>query len=125
MTNAKNKKILVIDDELSIRELFKSILTDDGFEVFEASCGQEAVDTFQSKKPDLAIVDNFLPDFPGLEVIKRIRVFDGKTPLLMITGLYTPALEKSARTLGVIDFLRKDQFQVKSFLKRVNEILKL
>ena len=66
-------KILVVDDDLNICELLKLYLENEGYMVFTANDGQEAVDTFQNKTPDLVLLDIMLPKKDGWQVCREIR----------------------------------------------------
>ena len=66
-------KILVVDDDLNICELLKLYLENEGYMVFTANDGQEAVDTFQNKTPDLVLLDYEMPVINGAQVLEMIR----------------------------------------------------
>ena len=66
-------KILVVDDDRNICELLKLYLENDGYTVFVANDGQEAVEMFQSKAPELVLLDIMLPKMDGWQVCREIR----------------------------------------------------
>jgi DNA-binding response OmpR family regulator len=66
-------KVLVVDDEEDLRELIKSVLVNEGFKVYEASGGGEALDKIKEVKPDLVLLDVMMPDIDGWEVCRRIK----------------------------------------------------
>jgi DNA-binding response OmpR family regulator len=81
-------KILIVDDEESIRDLIKEVLTADGYEFFLAADGNQAFDVIKKKTVDLAIVDRNMPGMSGIEVVQLIRR-NPKTAgmrILMCTG---------------------------------------
>ena len=100
-------RILVVDDELMMLSLLRTILIRLGHEVFMASDGQEAIAKFQTDRPQITILDMNLPDLNGIEVLQQIRGVDPKAPVIILTGAGTEAMEQQARALGVTDFLQK------------------
>ncbi|TLY26108.1 MAG: response regulator [Nitrospirae bacterium] len=100
-------KILVVDDELMMLSLLRTILIRLGHEVFMASGGTEAIEKFRTDRPQITILDLNLPDLNGIEVLQQIRGADPKAPVIILTGAGTDAMEQQARALGVTDFLQK------------------
>ncbi|WP_296632785.1 MtrAB system response regulator MtrA [Rhodoluna sp.] len=78
-------KILLIDDESSIREMVGIILEAEGFEVAYHDAGTGAVEVFQTTQPDLVLLDVMLPGKDGIEVCGEIRAISG-TPIIMLTA---------------------------------------
>ncbi|MEA2081148.1 MAG: response regulator [Elusimicrobiota bacterium] len=80
------KRILVVDDDFSVRETLADILRTYDYEVVEASSGAEAIVNAQAGKYDCVIIDLRLPDTTGLEVIERISGNVPKNRIIVITG---------------------------------------
>ena len=80
-------KILIVEDEVLIREGMSDYLMECGYEVFEAGDGQEALDLFHREAPDLVLLDIQLPILNGLEVLKTIRK-TSSVPVLMLTAFH-------------------------------------
>ncbi len=80
------KKILVVDDEEHIRELYRDELVEQGFEVDQAEDGFKALEKLTSFKPDLVTLDVKMPGIDGLEVLRRIREKDVNIPVLLLTA---------------------------------------
>ena len=118
-------KILVVDDERTIREIARELLTSTGYEVLEASDGREALVMARKEQPVLIVLDLVMPGMSGLAVLREIRNDPRlkETLILIMTGIKPNEEASSAlRQYGVSEILRKAGF-VKSFVSRVQEIL--
>ena len=102
-------RILVVDDEASIRELLSRQLTREGRKVFVANDGRTAIEMFRRERPDITILDLQMPDMDGIAVLNAIRSIDPKATVMIFTGSGTHAAEAQARELGVKEFLHKGE----------------
>lgn len=100
-------KVLIIDDESSIRFSLKTDLANKGFKVFEAETGEEGLDIFNNHCPQVAIVDIKLPGIDGIEVLKRIKKIDSDCIVIMITYLSEVRLAVKAMKIGAYDYFTK------------------
>jgi DNA-binding response OmpR family regulator len=80
------KRILVVDDEEGIRQLYKEELEDEGYKVELAERGEEALEKISESKPDVVILDLKMPGMGGLEVLERIRERDKDLPVIICTA---------------------------------------
>ena len=80
------KRILVVDDEEGIRQLYKEELEDEGYEVELAKRGEEALEKISRAKPDAVILDLKMPGMGGLDVLERIREQDKDLPVIISTA---------------------------------------
>lgn len=80
------KKILVVDDEEFIRELYRDELVEEGYRVELAADGQEAIAKMVTFRPDLVTLDIKMPGLDGIEVLRRIREKDASVPVLLVTA---------------------------------------
>ncbi|GAB4371134.1 MAG: response regulator [Deltaproteobacteria bacterium] len=80
------KKILVVDDEEFIRELYRDELVEEGYRVELAADGKEALEKMDSFRPDLVTLDVKMPGLDGIEVLRRIREKDASVPVLLVTA---------------------------------------
>lgn len=100
-------KILVIDDEKSIRITLKDILEHEGLEVDLASNGPEGIEIFRSADYDVILCDIKMPDMDGLEVLEKIQDISRDVPVIMISGHGTIDTAVEAIKKGAFDFIEK------------------
>jgi len=100
-------KILVVDDEDSIRTLVQTMLKGEGRNVVLAAKGKDAIAMFRKERPNLTILDIDMPDIDGITVLREIRTIDPQAKVMVFTGGESPVVESQAKALGVTDFLRK------------------
>ncbi len=118
------KKLLVIDDELIIREMIQAILEDEGFVVFMASNGSEGISLCR-KNPgiDLVITDIVMPEKEGLETIKEIRAINPSVKIMAISGVgLKDTYLKIARCLGA-DCILPKPFSADELVQNVFSLL--
>ena len=116
-------KILVVDDEDRIRKLVRDFLTREGYEVIEASDGEEALNQFDTN-PDLKLVilDVMMPKMDGFEVAKRIRK-TSKMPIIMLTAKADEDDELQGFDIGVDEYIAKP-FSPKILVARVGAVIR-
>ena len=105
-TPAAGGRILIIDDELVIRESLETLLTFEGFQVDLAANGREGLERFQRAVYDLVLLDVAMPEWDGIEVLQRLRALSG-VPVLMISAYATVELAVRAMQTGATNFLQK------------------
>lgn len=116
------KKILVVDDEIGVRDVLYGLLTNKGYEVTSVENGKRALEMLKNMRPDLIILDYRMSQMNGLETLRKIRGFDQEVRVIMLTAFGTPATEKEALMLGVDAFLAKD-ISIIAFVKKLEEII--
>jgi DNA-binding NtrC family response regulator len=104
------KKILVIDDELSVRESLKMALKDD-YAVMTASSAEEGIQLMEDATPDLVLLDIIMPGTDGLTALERLRSLNDRVPVLMLTASQTRNTAFQAGRLGAYDYIIKP-FQI-------------
>ncbi|MDY0395547.1 response regulator transcription factor [Virgibacillus halophilus] len=115
-------KILIVDDDVHIRELIKLLLRDEGFDVYEASDGVEALAMLESIKADMVILDIMMPNMDGWELCQELRVFYD-FPLLMLTAKRETSQKLKGFDMGTDDYLVKP-FEPLELVARVKALLK-
>lgn len=107
-TDAEQTKILIVDDELPIREVLSATLRDEGYQVFVAQDGESGIRAMREHKPDLVFLDIWMPgSMDGLEVLKSARGEFPSIDFLMISGHGTIETAVKATKLGAWDFIEK------------------
>src|SRR5688572_27946893 len=114
--------ILVVEDEPEIRRFLRSSLGAEGYRVVESPNGQRAAIDAGMHKPDLAIVDLGLPDFDGIEVIRRIREWS-PMPIIVLSARIQERSKIDALDTGADDYITKP-FGVGELLARVRAALR-
>jgi two-component system KDP operon response regulator KdpE len=112
-----NTKILVVDDETSIRKFLKASLEANQFEVVEAQTGQEALLKLIETKPSLVVLDHGLPDMSGIEVLKKLREWS-TVPVIFLTVRDTDEEKVQALDNGADDYLTKP-FSLPELMARI------
>ncbi len=102
-----SETILVVDDEEQIRHTLRGVLTDEGFEVLEATNGRTALALLEQSVPRLAIVDIWMPEVDGIELVERMRAQAPGVPIIVISGHGTIETAVRVIRLGAFDFLEK------------------
>ena len=104
--NEDKKRILVVDDDLSILRVFKNILEKEGYIVEIAETGKDALEKIENEKFDVSLVDVRLPDMDGTDLLLNMPN-DSRTIKIIITGFSTDEVGKKAADYGADDFLVK------------------
>ncbi|MDJ0720253.1 MAG: sigma-54 dependent transcriptional regulator [Desulfobacterales bacterium] len=99
--------ILVVDDEPSIVQSMKGLLSDEGFEVLTASNGYEALQMIDNESPDLILLDIWMPGIDGLETLKEIKTSNPFIQVIIITGHGNIETAVKATKLGAFDLIEK------------------
>ncbi|MFQ5876563.1 MAG: response regulator [Acidobacteriota bacterium] len=101
------KKILVVDDEPSVREVLTSFLGDYGYDVKEAEDGERALEVARELRPQIVLLDVAMPKMSGIEVLRRLRQEAPESTVIMISGHADEQTALDALDMGAYDFIRK------------------
>lgn len=115
--------LMVVDDEVGVRELLADALKLAGFEVVTASDGMNALTQLRSVKPNLLIVDINMPLMDGFDLIERLRTNGDNTPALMLTARAEKTDITRGLTLGADDYVTKP-FGLEELILRIRAILR-
>jgi CheY-like chemotaxis protein len=118
------KKILIVDDDVDIVEMLKTLLEAEGYEIVEAFDGKEALDKVHIHKPDFILLDIMMPVMDGWEVAKRLKACK-KTfhiPIAILTAKISPEDKKKAFCVGAEDYLTKP-FHPDELIQRIENLI--
>ncbi len=122
MGDTTGLRVLVVDDERTIRQFLKAALKSKGMSVTEASEGGQAVDAALNSHPDVVILDLGLPDMDGIEVVKKIRE-RSPVPIIILSVRESENDKISALDAGADDYLTKP-FNAGELLARIRTIMR-
>src|SRR5438094_5031025 len=116
-------RVLVVDDEPSLAELLASVLRYEGWNVVTAGSGAEAVRTAREFRPDAVVLDIMLPDFDGMEVLRRVRAGLPHVCVLFLTARDAVEDRVAGITAGGDDYVTKP-FSIEEVLARLRGLLR-
>lgn len=99
--------ILVVDDDKNTRRLYKAVLESDGYHVFVAENGEEALAVMDREHIDLVVLDIMMPKMDGYEFTKVIRESQSTLPILMVSAKHLPEDKKKGFLVGTDDYITK------------------
>lgn len=102
-----NETILVVDDEESICQSLKAILTDEGYQVLVAGSGEEAIKIVEEEMPQLILLDIWLPGIDGLDTLQAIKKINPQMLVIIMSGHGTIETAVKATKFGAFDFIEK------------------
>ncbi|HEY8325434.1 MAG: response regulator transcription factor [Ktedonobacterales bacterium] len=120
--DAQRRRILIVDDEATVREVVGQYLEIEGYEVLRAESGPEGLHIAEATPPDLVILDLTLPGMDGLEVCRRLRAVSA-IPILMLTARAEDADKLVGFDVGADDYLTKP-FNPRELVARVQAIMR-
>ena len=122
-THARPNKILVVDDDVRIRDLLRRYLVQEGFEVVLAEDSKALNKLLQRESADLIVLDLMMPGEDGLSVCRRLRASGDRTPIIMLTAKSEDVDRIVGLEVGADDYLGKP-FNPRELLARINAVLR-
>lgn len=116
--------VLIVEDENEVRELYRDLLTDNGFEVLLAANGKEGIVLAREKSWDLMLLDIMLPEIDGLSVLQEIKENHDK-PVLIISNLNSDDVIARATDLGSNGYVVKSELNPQQFVVEVKKYLNI
>ncbi len=98
---------LIVDDEAGILTTLGGVLTDNGFEVATTPSGNDALEIYAARRPEIVFLDVWLPDRDGLETLQMLRELDARATVILMSGHGTSATAVRAIKMGAFDYLEK------------------
>src|SRR6516165_455135 len=114
--------ILIVDDEEQIRSSVRGVLSDEGFRVLEADNGRSALATIAAEHPRLVLLDIWMPEIDGIQLLRQIEERHPGTSVIVISGHGNIETAVRATQLGAVDFIEKP-FSLDGLLQRVERAL--
>lgn len=120
MENSSKGTVLIIDDSPSIVFMLKNILSEDGYSIIVANCGEEGIEKSIEYKPDVILLDVMMPGIDGFEVCRLIKSNEATVdiPILMVTAVNDVSSKVTGLKVGASDYLTKP-FSAPELLARV------
>jgi two-component system OmpR family response regulator len=116
-------RVLVVDDEPNIAELLRMALRYEGWDVQVAHTGSQAVSTARKQVPDAVVLDMMLPDFDGMEVLRRLRAEQADVPVLFLTARDAVEDRVAGLTAGGDDYVTKP-FSLEEVVARLRALMR-
>jgi len=118
-------KILIVEDEPVLAEMYKEKIENVGFQVNLVSSTEEAIDSLKKEKPDLILLDILLPKENGICFLKKLRKIKEfyETPVVIISNYDDSKTKKESFKLGVKAYLIKTQYTPKELLEEIKKFL--
>lgn len=116
------ERILIVDDDASLRQVIEQYLRSEGFATLLAADGQEAMQVWREKRPDLLVLDWMMPLRSGIDVAREIRR-QANTPIIMLTARVEEADKLVGLELGADDYLTKP-FSMRELVARIRAVLR-
>ena len=120
---AQKKTILIIDDEISIRESLKSFFEDEDYIVFTAEDGDQGLDVYFNEKIDLVLTDLRMPKKDGIEVMRRIHEKEPEAPMVVVSGAGQREDIINALRMGAKDYITKPVDDLDKISHTVRQVL--
>lgn len=117
-------KILIVDDEQGIRSVLSDVLEDENFEVVAVSQGKECLSFLEKDYCDLVVLDVWLPDINGIDLLKEIKKLLPNLPVIIISGHANIDSAAKAVELGAYDFLEKP-LAIEKMINVINNALQI
>ena len=127
LTISRMSRLLVVDDEPSVLQLFRRTFEKEDVEVLTAASAGDGLRVAREQQPDVAVFDVMLPDRSGLELLREVQQIDAKMPVIFITSGGTSATAIDAMKLGAFDYLLKplNLSQIRELVDRAFEVRRL
>ncbi len=118
-------KVLIIDDDANITEIWKIILKQNGFEVLTAANGRSGIDQAKTQKPDFILIDQIMPDMKGNDVLKMLKEdpMTNMIPMVMASNYSDTQLIQEAIQQGALDYILKYQIEPLDLISKIKNLL--
>lgn len=120
----KSKKVLVVDDDESLRRVIEYNISEEGYKVLSASNGKKAMDIFRQEDVDLVITDLQMPEMGGIELIRQLRAVSPSAMVIVVTAFGTVDTAVESMKLGAFEYITKpfNREELKMVVKKALEV---
>lgn len=118
------KKILLIEDDFLLLEMYSIALSGDGHTVFKASDGGQGLELIDKEKPDLILLDLSMPSVSGFQVLADLKESGNKTPVIVVSNTDEEQAIQKCRDLGAKEYVVKSQTNLDQIKEIVRQYLK-
>ena len=121
----EGKVILLVDDDLTLLEMYEDRLKAEGFTIIQATNGEEALKKVREVKPSLIILDIMMPKVNGFDVLKNIRADQEfkNTPVIILTALIQDVDRIQGKKLGATDYIVKSETMPGEIIDKIKKVL--
>ncbi len=122
----EKKKILIVEDDVFISDIYQVKFSQEGYEVVVANNGVEALKKMESFQPDAILLDIIMPHMDGTETLKKIKSEERwkKIPIIMLTNISEKEKISESEKMGIDGYLIKSHFTPSEVFDKVNTLLK-
>ncbi len=120
------KLVLLVDDDLTLREMYEERLKTEGFEIVQATNGSEAIQRAKEKKPAIILLDIMMPKVNGFDVLKMMRADKElkDVPIIVLTALIQDVDRAQGKKLGATDYIVKSETMPGEVIVKIKKALK-
>lgn len=124
MKSVKNIKVLIVEDDKDICDLYSTAFMREGFKVYTSKEGRSAIQKYENKDPDIILLDIMMPNVDGYQVLKEVRKKHNKyVPVIMLTNLDMSHFTKHESVDHVDAYLIKSNYTPSEVVKKAKEVL--
>ncbi len=118
------KSVLIIDDDLTLREMYEEYLKASGFAVLSAQDGEEGLKKAKESTPSAILLDLMMPKMNGIEVLRRLKADEAMAPIpvIVFTALIQDLEKQESLAAGASDYVVKTEVTPKSILDKINQL---
>lgn len=120
-----SKIILIVEDEAPLLNGLGDKFSREGFTVLKATDGKEGLDCALAKHPDFVLLDKYMPNMNGLEMLQRLRqdAWGKSVPVMMWSNSHGDKTIAEAQSYGIVDFIVKSDWEFKDIVQKVKDII--
>lgn len=121
----EGKVILLVDDDLTLREMYLERFKAEGFNIVQASNGEEAISKAKEVKPNIIMLDIMMPKINGFDVLKQIKADEElkNIPVIILTALIQDVDRLQGQKLGAVDYIVKSETMPGEVIEKIKKAL--